>query len=190
MKQHLLAIAGMTAFLAWGGALAAPAYGQRGTCGTCIPVATTPLTAEETATLQFMREEEKLARDVYAALYKKWNLRIFDNIAKSEARHFEAVGILIANYKAEDPAANLPEGVYKNAALTALYAKLMQEGLASVEGALAAGVAIEKQDIADLEKALVETAKVDVKTVYTNLTAGSLSHLEAFETTLEVLAAN
>ncbi|MBI4907039.1 MAG: DUF2202 domain-containing protein [Acidobacteria bacterium] len=185
MKSNLM----WAAVVLMGAAAVTPVMAQRGTCGSCIPVASTPLTPEETKVLQFMREEEKMARDVYTALYEKWNLRIFDNIAKSEARHFEAVGSFLAAYGVEDPAANLPAGVYKNETLTALYAKLMEQGTASVEGALAAGVAIEKQDIADLESALVGTAKVDLKTMYTNLTAGSLSHLEAFETTLEILTA-
>jgi hypothetical protein len=34
--------------------------------------ATSPLSADEIAGLQFMREEEKLARDVYVTLYQPW----------------------------------------------------------------------------------------------------------------------
>ena len=177
----------MTFVILAAAAMTTPMMAQRGTCGVCTPVAVTPMTPEEISTVQFMREEEKLARDVYTEGYKKWNLRLFANIAKSEQRHVDSIGTLLTTYGVADPAATLPEGVYKDAVLTALYAKLMEQGLASVEGALAVGVAIEKQDIGDLEKALTGTTKVDVKTVYTNLAAGSLSHLDAFETTLEVL---
>ena len=38
---------------------------------------TSILNANEIADLQFMREEEKLAHDVYLALYQKWNLQAF-----------------------------------------------------------------------------------------------------------------
>ncbi len=38
---------------------------------------TAPLSESEIAGLQFMREEEKLARDVYAAMDEMWGMRIF-----------------------------------------------------------------------------------------------------------------
>ncbi|MDD4887687.1 MAG: DUF2202 domain-containing protein, partial [Thiomonas sp.] len=42
------------------------------------------LTAEERADLLLMREEEKIARDVYLRLYEQWGIRPFDNIAGAE----------------------------------------------------------------------------------------------------------
>ena len=136
-----------------------------------------------------MREEEKLARDVYAELYAKWKLRLFDNIGRGEERHYDAIGVLLARYGVPDPSRNLPAGVYTDAGLNSLYASLIAKGLASVKDALEVGIAIEKQDIADLESAVKETDRTDVKTVYTNLMAGSLSHLESFEHVLEVAVA-
>ena len=41
------------------------------------------LTREEIAGLQFMREEEKLAGDVYLNLFDAWVLTVFENIARS-----------------------------------------------------------------------------------------------------------
>ena len=51
-----------------------------------IDEATIPatLTAEETAGLLYMVEEEKLARDVYDALYALWGQSTFQSIAVSE----------------------------------------------------------------------------------------------------------
>jgi len=49
------------------------------------------LTPEEEAGLLFMREEEKLARDVPLVLFDKSGLRVFENIAQSEQRHMDAV---------------------------------------------------------------------------------------------------
>ena len=42
------------------------------------------LNIQEKKGLKYMREEEKLARDVYLTLDKTWNHRIFFNIAQSE----------------------------------------------------------------------------------------------------------
>jgi len=53
------------------------------------------LSSDEVEAISWMREEEKLARDVYLALYQKWNLRIFWNIAASEQRHMDAIGTLM-----------------------------------------------------------------------------------------------
>ncbi len=49
------------------------------------------LTEQEKEDILHTREEEKLARDVYLTLYNKWKLRIFQNIAKSEQTHMDAV---------------------------------------------------------------------------------------------------
>ena len=56
------------------------------------------LSAEEQDTLLWMREEEKLARDVYSRLYKVWKVRVFTNIAASEQRHMDAILKKIGNY--------------------------------------------------------------------------------------------
>jgi len=177
----LLAItaASLPVLAQWG-----PAGGGNGTC--CI-TATGPANETEAKRLAFMREEEKLARDVYTQLYAKWKLRLFDNISRSEERHYEAIGGLMTRYEVADPSKGLAPGVYADAELTKLYATLMANGLTSVKDALEVGVAIEKQDIADLETGLKETDKTDIKTVYTNLMAGSLNHQDAFEHVLEVM---
>ena len=43
----------------------------------------------------FMREEEKLARDVYLYLYELHSLRTFLNISRSEQAHMDAIKYLI-----------------------------------------------------------------------------------------------
>ena len=50
-----------------------------------------PLSDAEAATLTFMREEEKLARDVYLALYDLWSNPVFSMIASSEQKHMDAI---------------------------------------------------------------------------------------------------
>jgi hypothetical protein len=174
-------------------ALAAPVMAQGGYRGNGPGPGTTvtaqPITAEEAKWLTWMREEEKLARDVYQQLFEKWNLSIFRNIAASEERHYSSVGTLLSRCGVPDPAQNNPAGVYSDSRLTALYNELMAKGTRSQNDALEVGVLIEKADIADLEAALQATTRLDIKRVYTNLLNGSFNHLEAFETTMEILGA-
>jgi hypothetical protein len=134
-----------------------------------------------------MREEEKLAYDVYQQLGEKWNLNVFRRIALSENRHATAVADLLTRYGIKDPAQDSPAGVYSDPALNILYSQLMAKGSLSIKDALEVGVLIEKTDIADLESAMKETVKPDIKRVYSNLLRGSFNHLEAFETSLEFL---
>jgi len=52
---------------------------------------TATLLPEEVEGLMLMREEEKMAHDVYSSFYDKFGLRVFANIANSESKHMEAV---------------------------------------------------------------------------------------------------
>lgn len=146
-------------------------------------------TAEEAERLTFMREEEKLARDVYHFLYTKWNLRIFDNISRSEQTHFDQIGILLARYNLPDPAAGRAPGEFTNPRFASLYAELTLKGSLSVADALEVGVLIEKTDIDDLETSLTVTRRLDMRRVFRNLLNASDNHLDAFETVLEAVKA-
>ena len=62
------------------------------------------LDANEKAHLVFLREEEKLARDVYLKLGEMYpNSRIFGKIDDSEQKHTTAVKNMIEKYGLEDP---------------------------------------------------------------------------------------
>ncbi|NPA54342.1 MAG: DUF2202 domain-containing protein, partial [Aquificae bacterium] len=63
------------------------------------------LSEEEKAGILYMREEEKLARDVYAVLMKMYEgqTNTFANIVESEQRHMDMVKALIDKYGLEDP---------------------------------------------------------------------------------------
>jgi len=139
---------------------------------------TATLLPEEVEGLMLMREEEKMAHDVYSSFYDKFGLRVFANIAKSESKHMEAVLWLINSYKLTDPASN-ELGVFENADIQNLYNKFMAEGVNEVE-ALKIGAFIEEYDIADLEKLISETGNMYIVRVYTNLLNGSKNHLRAF----------
>jgi hypothetical protein len=148
-------------------------------------VATTDLSEAEAEGLSFMREEEKLARDVYLMLYEQWGIRIFQNIAKAEETHMSAVAGLLERYGLPDPAADKAVGVFTNPELQALYDQLMEEGSQSLADALRVGALVEEVDIIDLEDYIDQTDNEDLLLVYQNLLKGSYNHLRAFKSTLE-----
>ncbi len=139
------------------------------------------LTEGEISGLAFMREEEKLARDVYRVLYSKWNLRVFNNITSSEQRHMDAIKVLINKYSLLDPVVSDETGSFENPELKELYEELILKGEKSIEDALAVGAAIEEIDILDLVEQLSDVVKSeDIAFVYENLKKGSENHLRAF----------
>ena len=143
------------------------------------------LSVEEIAGLLYMREEEKLAHDVYVALFNVWGAQVFANIAESETEHTEAVRQLILSHGLPDPAATTAPGVFVNPDLQALYDKLVAMGQTSLNDALAVGCLIEEKDIQDIneKKALVED-EPDIVQVYDHLLCGSRNHLRAFNSNL------
>ncbi|MBN2736691.1 MAG: DUF2202 domain-containing protein [Spirochaetales bacterium] len=127
-----------------------------------------------------MREEEKLARDVYAALYEKWNVPVFKNIAASEDQHMSAVKSLLSRYNLQDPVVTNEPGIFTDPEFTGLYKDLVTKGSQSIEAAFGVGAMIEDLDIADLKKLAGATDNQDVAAVYENLIRGSENHLRAF----------
>jgi hypothetical protein len=142
------------------------------------------LSQEEIDGLLFMREEEKLAHDVYLKLHEIWGLPIFENIAQSEQTHTEAVLAIIIRYGLDDPAANSDIGEFNNTTLQNLYDRLVEQGSNSLVDALKVGAAIEEIDILDLEEHIAETNNQAIVSVYENLLKGSRNHLRAFISTL------
>jgi len=141
--------------------------------------------AEEVGIVQ-MREEEKLARDVYQVLYSKWQMQIFYNIAQSEQRHMDAMKALVVKYGVEDPVTDDAVGVFTDSNLQQLYSDLIARGQQSVVDALQVGATIEDLDIKDLNEFLEQTDSIDVRIVYQNLVKGSRNHLRSFVRQLAV----
>jgi len=144
----------------------------------------TGLTDAEKEGIQLMREEEKLAQNVYIFLYDKWGIPIFNNISNAETRHFDAVGYLLKNYKIADSALS-KIGKFSNHEISFLYDSLTEKGSESLIEALKVGAFIEEFDIADLQKLLALNNDSIVEGVYQNLLRGSNNHLRAFVGQLE-----
>jgi hypothetical protein len=150
---------------------------------TLPPATPGELSAAESDALIYMREEEKLAHDVYVTLYEKWNLSVFQNISQSEQSHTDSVKALLDRYGLTDPASS-QVGVFTNPGLQALYTDLVARGSQSLAEALKVGAAIEEIDILDLQERLAQVDNADILQVFNNLLNGSASHLRAFTSTL------
>ena len=148
--------------------------------GPVAQVSAATLPAATKASLIFMVEEEKLSRDVYATLYAKTGLNQFENINKAEQTHMDLMRGLLKTYGIKDPTIGKAVGKFNNASLAALYKKLIADGSVSLVAALNAGIAVEKKDIADIDKILKTKQPDDVKYVLDRLLAGSYNHLAAF----------
>mgnify|MGYP003574017248 FL=1 len=145
------------------------------------------LDATETDNLVYMREEEKLARDVYITLYETWSLPVFDNIAASEETHTTQVEDMIEKYRVADPVVDDTVGVFVNPELASLYTTLVAQGSASSLAALYVGAAIEEIDMIDLQEAIDATDNADIQQLYENLMSGSRNHLRAYVGQIEDL---
>lgn len=158
--------------------------------------------------LEFMREEEKLARDVYITLGIQYpQLKVFGNIDDSEQRHTCAVCDMLEKYGAQDPNTNDNVGVYTGADygpyFTGKYQLLVERGSASSINALYTGAYIEELDMLDINycpEEIIElqesissdsdcgkiyTDNADIQRLYTSLLEGSKNHLRAFVRNIE-----
>jgi hypothetical protein len=151
------------------------------------PSTSPDLTIAEKANILYLFEEEKLAHDIYVAMYNLYGAYIFNNISESEQRHMDSVAKLIYKYELEDTVVNNGPGVFLNEEIEILYGDLLEEGGKSLTSALRVGVKIEEMDIADIQKMQLETEKADIDRVLTNLLDGSYNHLDAFNNQLGLI---
>lgn len=154
--------------------------------GMCaLPAASgTPLTSAEKDHLAAMREEEKLAHDVYVTLGNKWKVPVFQNVQSAESRHMSVVAQLLTRYELKDPIADTTVGTFNAPKFTKLYQKLVKRGSKSLADAYQVGCLIEELDIADLRAAQKVTSHADIQFVFGNLERASRNHLRAFNAVL------
>ncbi len=142
-------------------------------------IQTETLSQTEIDDLKVLREEEKLARDVYAFSFDTYGLKIFNNISKSEQQHMDAILVLLNKYGIEDPV--LPNrGEFKNQTLQGLYNDLTAKSDISLLEALKVGATIEDLDIKDIEDFESRTDKADILNTYDKLKCGSRNHMRNY----------
>lgn len=204
MQQHLLKLGAralsmaaisvgvVTLLAACGGGDSPANRGQQGGPSThstanlevkLAEIAPAELQPQEAAGLVFVKEEEKLAFDVYRALFERWGVKAFDNISASEQTHMDAVSLLLVRYALPDPA--LPvAGQFADASLQTMYNALVAAGSVSSVEALKVGLEIEEVDIRDLRALKLTTDNADLLMVYDSLEKGSRNHLRSFHSNL------
>jgi hypothetical protein len=143
------------------------------------------LSNDEKEALLFMREEEKLARDVYLTLGEKYDLSVFNNIAKAEQKHMDTIKLLLDKYGLTDSVSSNDTGKFNNQTLAGLYTDLVNKGSVSELEALKIGATIEDLDIKDLKNDLAKTDNQDIKQVFESLEKGSENHLRSFVRNIE-----
>jgi len=130
--------------------------------------------------LIFMREEEKLAQDVYLYFYEKYGNNIFNNIAKAESTHMASLKTLLDKYNLKDPVLVEDIGYFQNEMLGGLYTQLTEAGNVSLVEAIKVGLTIEDLDIKDLMEYTIDLRNADMITIYESLTKGSRNHMRSY----------
>ena len=143
---------------------------------------TDPLNETESKAVMQLREEEKLARDVYQVLSK--HDPVFSSVQASEQNHLDAVGRLISNHDLDDPIAGKDVGEFSSEEMQDLHDQLVEIGSRSLEDALMVGTEIEELDIRDLYAFTPSAEHNDVENVFGNLARGSRNHLRTFHSML------
>jgi len=138
------------------------------------------LSQDEKDSILFMREEEKLARDVYLTLAEKHNVQVFKNISNSEQTHMDTMKTLIDKYNLTDSVKSDTRGEFTNSELAKLYKDLVSKGSQNQIEALKVGATIEDLDISDLNKRLSNNNNQDIKLAFEKLRFGSENHIRAF----------
>jgi hypothetical protein len=138
-----------------------------------------PTTAQKLQ-LQYLIEEEKLARDVYLYLAANVTTLKFANIAKSEQTHMDQIAVILKTYNYFNPTLTRAPGVFRDKSLQALYNELIEQGSTDVAAAMQVGRDIENLDIKDIQVMLKSTMPADMKLALNNLLRGSINHLAAF----------
>ena len=158
--------------------------------------------------LEFMCEEEKLARDVYITLGTKYpESTTFGRIDDSEERHKCAVTDMLEKYGVPNPSTNDNVGVFTGEAygwyFSEKYKELVDIGSSSELDAQYVGAFIEELDMLDINQCpqvIVETDngindisgcgkvytdKPDIQRLYGYLLEGSEEHLRAYVRNIE-----
>jgi hypothetical protein len=145
-----------------------------------------PLSEVEKKDLLFLREEEKLARDIYVYAFNKYQNNVFNSISQSEQKHMDNVLSLLNQYAIPDPAST-QMGIFNNADLQSLYNQLKSQVDISASESLKVGATIEELDINDIDDFIANTSNSKLLNVYDKLNCGSKNHIRSFTDQLKTV---
>ena len=145
-------------------------------------IAQNQVSSKEQAAILYMREEEKLARDVYDSMFAKYDVNPFGNIRMSEQIHMDKVKGLIETFKLSDPVEfkKDTQGLFTNKLLQKYYNDLISIGNLSFTDALKVGAKIEELDIHDLNEFIKQIQNDEIISVFNYLKIASGNHIRAF----------
>ncbi len=133
--------------------------------------------------LEYMYDEERLAKDIYLALYSKYRINQLERIAtNSETRHIDAVNRLAQRYGVTTSSQRA--GVYSVSKIQDLYNQLYSKGVRSQRDALEVGCMVEVTDINDLQEHISTAQRAganDIVDTFESLKRGSYNHYWAFD---------
>lgn len=181
-KMLVLVLTITSACMAQAGWGPGPGRGKAPQAGT-IPQTNT-LTPSEAESLTYLREEEKLAHDVYVTLFDTWGHFVFNNISQAEQQHTDATLNMLNRYGLVDPA-QPQAGHFTNGELQHLHDTLVTRGRTSTLEALKVGALIEEVDMQDLDGMIAGTENESLISHYEKLHCGSRNHLRAFVRQIE-----
>ena len=130
--------------------------------------------------LNYLRQEEKLAHDLYVLADSLYGVQQFGNIAQAEVHHGQAINSLLAGYSMPDPTAGQAVGVFSDPQVQKIYNDLAARIRQSQDEAARVGILAEKTDIADLKKTIDSSPPAAVKSTLSHLVTASERHLQAF----------
>lgn len=143
--------------------------------------ATGELSEQEINDIIHMRQEEKLARDIYRTLGETYPINQFKNIPLSEQKHTDAMELLLERYNIEDPIKD--ETIiwtYKDEKFITLFNELTQQWKNSLIDALRVWAMVEDINMAKLLEVIKNTDNKDIQFVYESVLAQSHNHMIAF----------
>jgi hypothetical protein len=138
---------------------------------------TADLSATEIEFIFAVREDEKVARDLYKAFFEKYQLKAFDNIARAEANHMRAAEMLFTYYEIDFPAAG-DYGMFADSARQANYNKYLLQGATALD-AFKVMAYLEEENIVYYGEVLSDISNPNIKLVIENLARASENHLRA-----------
>jgi len=158
--------------------------GGDGACVTDMQAEVVELSSQAASELIRMREEEKLAHDVYLAMHEKWGAQVF-GIRNAELKHMGAMKKMLDRFGMEDPIVDQTPGVFASEVYSDLYVQLVESGSESLMDAYKVGAKIEELDLFDLRTASDGVGDQVLTKVYGNLERATRNHLRAFAAQIE-----
>lgn len=144
-----------------------------------------PLTECEIEGIVLVREERKLASDLFSELYDTWDFEIFKLISQSEQTYMDEIKELIDKFNIEDPVKDNSRGIFTSPYIKKLYSNLVEKGNKSAYESVRIAATLEDLSIKDLNDLLELSTKKEIITLYNSLRMASIGYIRAISKELK-----